>query len=585
MDNINLRHAFDDYVNTDMTFSDFKDTCPLGWKDKYGFLTIDTDCLLHKGRYRRGFDQFFTFCRECSSTGNQQVMSSIPPDSSWVLFPQTIIMPLLMLKAKLVQYSEAGSEVDHKDSIDDDYDDSDNAEDDDDSLDVPTHCHNEFPLTSDVNKALRILTLCLLKIPANLLIDSDICLTFINTGISRPRKRRFRSLKNLRTDALDVSPTCNITDIQAVIPFLPHPLKHIWCNVLDGRSNAPFQFWQCSCMWRALNIVLDEAPQEAAMAELTGSVVLNRWCGRYGRQTVVVIVSKELRKKYILGYGSATKVKENIENISVCSYLGERLERLDPLQHSRAQLLSLEPSSLEWARGASLEIGRRSHPCLDSTGGMVRTAAPGAQGIMVRSGPNSGVRSKQQCPERGGGSAMSLETGILAERSVPHDYREVVAWQWLQRSPTTKSNRVRFPMESRWSFRLRDSCRMIPLVNRFSLGYAFSPPLHSDVATCPPRLTLIAPITSPGSRNQRSRCWRRWHQQIPRTSVVQHEELSVVSTAPALTTLNRNNNTNAETTLTRKISVMAHLKVATFRKLKPDTELVADDETMPKQDF
>ncbi|KAJ8871794.1 hypothetical protein PR048_028134 [Dryococelus australis] len=47
---------------------------------------------------------------------------------------------------------EAGSEDDREDSIDDDNDDGDSVEDGDDSLDVPTHFTNEFPLTSGVKK-------------------------------------------------------------------------------------------------------------------------------------------------------------------------------------------------------------------------------------------------------------------------------------------------------------------------------------------------------------------------------------------------------------------------------------------------
>ncbi|KAJ8885721.1 hypothetical protein PR048_011919 [Dryococelus australis] len=54
---------------------------------------------------------------------------------------------------KLVIEGEAGSEVDHKESIDDDYDGSDNVEVYGDSPDVPTYFHNEFPSTSDVKKA------------------------------------------------------------------------------------------------------------------------------------------------------------------------------------------------------------------------------------------------------------------------------------------------------------------------------------------------------------------------------------------------------------------------------------------------
>ncbi|KAJ8896274.1 hypothetical protein PR048_001618 [Dryococelus australis] len=82
LNDTNLRHVYDDHVNTGMTLSDFKAMCALCWKEKYGFLTIVKDCLLHRGRYRRGFDQSIAVCREGSSAGNQQVMSSIPPATS-----------------------------------------------------------------------------------------------------------------------------------------------------------------------------------------------------------------------------------------------------------------------------------------------------------------------------------------------------------------------------------------------------------------------------------------------------------------------------------------------------------------------
>ncbi|KAJ8882936.1 hypothetical protein PR048_014775 [Dryococelus australis] len=179
MDWTNLPHVYDDHVNTDMTLSDFKDMCSLCWKDKYGFLTIAKDCLLHKGRYRRGFDHFIEVCREGSSTGNQQVMSSIPPATSISTVSsddyeaavnakdemsavQSVCTEALNAdehktpatkKSKLVVEGETGSEVNDKDSFDDDYDGSDNVEYNDDSLDIPTYFRNKFPVISDVKKA------------------------------------------------------------------------------------------------------------------------------------------------------------------------------------------------------------------------------------------------------------------------------------------------------------------------------------------------------------------------------------------------------------------------------------------------
>jgi hypothetical protein len=54
----NLKHIYDDHVNVDMSFQNFKDLCLLCWKDKYGFLVIDKDSNISSGRYRKGFDSF-----------------------------------------------------------------------------------------------------------------------------------------------------------------------------------------------------------------------------------------------------------------------------------------------------------------------------------------------------------------------------------------------------------------------------------------------------------------------------------------------------------------------------------------------
>lgn len=59
-DEMNLRHAYDDHVNTDMSYAHFKDLCAACWKCKYAFLVIDKDSALNEGRYRRGFDCFIS---------------------------------------------------------------------------------------------------------------------------------------------------------------------------------------------------------------------------------------------------------------------------------------------------------------------------------------------------------------------------------------------------------------------------------------------------------------------------------------------------------------------------------------------
>lgn len=55
-DELNLKHIFDDHVNMDMSFNDFKKLCMHCWKNKFGFVVIDKES--DNGRYRCGFDNF-----------------------------------------------------------------------------------------------------------------------------------------------------------------------------------------------------------------------------------------------------------------------------------------------------------------------------------------------------------------------------------------------------------------------------------------------------------------------------------------------------------------------------------------------
>lgn len=57
-DEMNLRHVYQDHVSTDMDFTKFRGICAECWKTPYGFLVINKDCDLHKGRYRKGFDSY-----------------------------------------------------------------------------------------------------------------------------------------------------------------------------------------------------------------------------------------------------------------------------------------------------------------------------------------------------------------------------------------------------------------------------------------------------------------------------------------------------------------------------------------------
>lgn len=57
-DDINLKHIYNEHVNTDMSWLEFKKLCMTIWRDRFSFLTINKDCSLSKGRYRLGFDTF-----------------------------------------------------------------------------------------------------------------------------------------------------------------------------------------------------------------------------------------------------------------------------------------------------------------------------------------------------------------------------------------------------------------------------------------------------------------------------------------------------------------------------------------------
>lgn len=60
-DETNMKHVYDDHVNTDMTFDQFREVCQACWDmHKYGYLVVDRDSPISSGRYRRGLDEFIT---------------------------------------------------------------------------------------------------------------------------------------------------------------------------------------------------------------------------------------------------------------------------------------------------------------------------------------------------------------------------------------------------------------------------------------------------------------------------------------------------------------------------------------------
>jgi hypothetical protein len=60
-DDINLRHVYDEHVNTDMSWSEFREMCSKIWSEPYNYLVINKDCAKNKGCYRLNFDTFVMF--------------------------------------------------------------------------------------------------------------------------------------------------------------------------------------------------------------------------------------------------------------------------------------------------------------------------------------------------------------------------------------------------------------------------------------------------------------------------------------------------------------------------------------------
>lgn len=54
----NLKHIYDNHVNTDMNFNEFQKLCNECWREKYGFLVIDKESLKNHGRYRKTFNYY-----------------------------------------------------------------------------------------------------------------------------------------------------------------------------------------------------------------------------------------------------------------------------------------------------------------------------------------------------------------------------------------------------------------------------------------------------------------------------------------------------------------------------------------------
>lgn len=57
----NLRHIWENHVNTDIPFNNFQQLCVECWGEKYGFLVIDKESPKNQGRYRKTFNYFVSF--------------------------------------------------------------------------------------------------------------------------------------------------------------------------------------------------------------------------------------------------------------------------------------------------------------------------------------------------------------------------------------------------------------------------------------------------------------------------------------------------------------------------------------------
>lgn len=60
-DEINMRHVYDEHVNTDMTWKQFREMCARIWGEPYSYLVINKDCKMNEGCYRNKFDTFVVF--------------------------------------------------------------------------------------------------------------------------------------------------------------------------------------------------------------------------------------------------------------------------------------------------------------------------------------------------------------------------------------------------------------------------------------------------------------------------------------------------------------------------------------------
>lgn len=60
-DDINLKHVYQEHVNTDMSWTQFREMCSKVWSEPFSYLVINKDCEKNNGCYRKQFDTFIIF--------------------------------------------------------------------------------------------------------------------------------------------------------------------------------------------------------------------------------------------------------------------------------------------------------------------------------------------------------------------------------------------------------------------------------------------------------------------------------------------------------------------------------------------
>ena len=55
-DHFNLHNIYKSHVNSDTTYEEFSEMCRKCWEKDFGFLIINKDAKMNKGRYKMGFD-------------------------------------------------------------------------------------------------------------------------------------------------------------------------------------------------------------------------------------------------------------------------------------------------------------------------------------------------------------------------------------------------------------------------------------------------------------------------------------------------------------------------------------------------